>query len=107
MAKIEVKEKQVEEKFDSVSANLAYRMGYDEVPWIKATWSLLWLYTILTIFVMYYRPDFVNLTICISAIYMLFNTHILTRTRFRFLVGAIFLSILYDILFILMMASDY
>ena len=54
------------------------------------------MYTVLTILVMFYRPDFLNMTVCIVALYMLFNTERITKGKFKLLVLGILLSLLYD-----------
>ena len=55
LAAVEQKEKVFEEKFDVVAETVAKRMGYSSVPWFKLTWVLLWMYTALTNFVLFYR----------------------------------------------------
>ena len=77
------------------------------MPWFKLTWVLLWLYTGLTILVMFLRPDFINLTICIVGLYMMFHTDRITKTKFRFLVLGIFISWFYDVAWFLMKHSEY
>ena len=44
------------------------------MPWFRLTWVLLWIYTGLTILVLFKRSDFINLTVCTVALYMMFNT---------------------------------
>ena len=68
------KEKVMEEKLDAVATNMSKKFGYSSTPWLKLTWWLLIIYTVLTICVLFYRSDFINLTVCIIAIYMLLNT---------------------------------
>ena len=63
---------------------------------------MLYIYTGLTIFVLFFRPDFINLTVCIVAFYMLSNTDRIKRVTFRMLVFGIFLSLLYDIFFFIL-----
>ena len=82
-------------------------MGYDTVPWFMLTWYLLWLYTTLTILVMFLRPDFLNLTICTTALYMMFNTERITKLRFRMLVVGIFISIFFDVAWFIMKHQEY
>jgi hypothetical protein len=38
---------------------------------------------------------------------MMFNTEMITRTRFRFLVGAIFLTLIYDLIWFYLKHSEY
>ena len=79
MEVVEKHEKNIEAKLDVVANTFAQRAGYSSVPWFMLTWYLLWLYTFLTILVMYLRPDFFNLTICVTAQYMMFNTDRITK----------------------------
>lgn len=104
---IEVKEKAVEKRLDAVASRFAKKVGYETVPWFQLTWVLLWLYTFLTFFVMFFRPDFVNLTICTTALFMMFTPHRITKTRFRFLVLTIMLSLIYDLVWFFMMHAEY
>lgn len=104
---MEVKEKAMEQKFDQVAARFAHRAGYESVPWFRLTWFILWIYTILTVFVLFHRPDFINMTICIIAIYMMFNTERITRNTFRGLVFSIFLSLVYDLIWFWIKHSEY
>ena len=82
-------------------------MGYSSVPWFKLTWVLLWMYTGVTNLVLFYRQDFINLTVCIIALYMMFNTERITRTRFRMLVVGIILSLIYDLTWFYLKHSEY
>lgn len=104
---VEVHEKKLEARIDQVANTFAKRVGYDTVPWFMLTWYLLWLYTTLTILVMYLRPDFLNLTICTTALYMMFNTERITKLRFRMLVVGIFVSIFYDIAWFVLKHQEY
>ena len=54
--------------------------------------------TILTIMTLFFRTDFVNLTVCTTAIYMLSNTEKIKKWTFRGLVFGIFISLIYDLL---------
>lgn len=51
---------------------------------------------------MFFRTDFLNLTVCTSAIYMMMNTDKIKRWTFRALVFGIFLSLLYDLFWFMM-----
>jgi len=59
---------------DAVSINIAKRLGFSYVPWFTLTKIVLAIYTALTCAVMFFRTDFMNLTVCTTAIYMLNNT---------------------------------
>lgn len=107
LAAVEQKERVFEEKFDVVAEKVAQRVGYSSVPWFKLTWVLLWMYTVLTNLVLFFRKDFVNLTICITALYMMFNTERITRGRFRILVLGIFISCIYDIAWFYLKHAEY
>jgi len=104
---MEEKEHEFEEKLDAVANNLALKYGYDSVPWFALTWWVLWIYTILTLLVMFLRPDFLNLTICIIGLYMMFNTDRITKNKFRMLVFGVALSIVYDLVWFFMKHQEY
>jgi hypothetical protein len=86
---------------------MARKVGYNEVPWIPLTHYLIWAYTVLTIFVMFLRPDFLNLTICLVGSYILDNENLRTKGKFRVLVLAIFISLIYDFIWFYIKTSEY
>ena len=59
-ARIMVEEKKLSKKVDVIAHGFAKRMGYDAVPWFVLTQIVLAVYSILTIFSMFFRPDFFN-----------------------------------------------
>jgi hypothetical protein len=77
------------------------------MPWLKLTWGILWLYTLLTVLVLFFRPDFINLTVCTVALYMMFNTDRITRMRFRALVLGIIITLIYDCFWFWMKFKSY
>lgn len=82
-------------------------MGYSNVPWFKLTWFLLWIYTAITLFIMFKKEDFLNITICVSAMFMLFNTDKITKNLFRVLVLGIVISIIFDLFWFAMKHYEY
>jgi len=84
-------------KIDNISNNIAYKLGMNYVPWFTLTKVVLGIYTVLTICVLFFRTDFINLTVCTSAIFMIMNTEKIKKWTFRALVLGIFLSLLYDL----------
>ena len=91
--------------FDNISQNIATKLGFNYVPWFTLTKIVLGIYTSLTCFVLFFRPDFLNLTICTTAIYMMMNTDKIRKWTFRLLVLGIFISLLYDLFWF--MLQDY
>jgi hypothetical protein len=59
---------------DQVSISIANKFGFSTVPWFTLTKIVLGIYTILTILILFFRPDFINLTVCTAGIYMLLCT---------------------------------
>eukprot|EP00347_Sterkiella_histriomuscorum_P014348 403361215 len=100
-------EKTVESKFDEVSQTVASKLGMKEIPWFRWTMNLTVVYTILTILVCFHRQDFMNLTVCTVAIYMLLNLEKVTQYTFRYLVLGIFISILYDLFWFSIKSGEY
>jgi hypothetical protein len=103
--KLKVHEQRMVQSIDNISANIAYKLGFNHVPWFTLTKVVLGIYTILTCFVLFFRTDFINLTICTSGIYMILNTDKIKRGTFRALVLAIFATLLIDLFFF--MIQDY
>lgn len=56
---------------------------------------------------MFLRPDFLNLTVCLLGLYMMFNIDMISKTKFRMLVLGIFLSLIYDIIWFYIKHSEY
>lgn len=56
---------------------------------------------------MFLRPDFFNLTICTTALYMLFNTERITKLRFKMLTYGIFITIIYDLIWFFIKHGEY
>jgi hypothetical protein len=82
---------------DNVSVGIAKSLGFSYVPWFTLTKIVLAIYTMLTCCVLFFRTDFINLTVCTTAIYMMLNTDKIKKWTFRLLVFGIFLSLLYDL----------
>lgn len=91
-----------------MSTNIAHKLGFSHVPWFTLTKIVLTIYTIISIMVLFFRTDFINLTVCTAAIYMLNNTDHIKRWTFRVLVLAIFLTWIMDVIwfFIADISSD-
>jgi hypothetical protein len=92
-AKIKHHEVKAMKTIDNISSNIAYKLGFSYVPWFTLTKVVLGIYTVLTCFVLFFRTDFINLTVCTTAIYMLQNTEQIKKWTFRLLVLGIFLSL--------------
>ncbi len=82
-------------------------MGYTEIPWLKITNRMVWIYGIMTCLVLFHRPDFINLTVCCVAYYMLANISSVSQNHFRWLVVGIVLSLLYDMLWFSIKQFEY
>src|SRR4051812_15190123 len=82
---------------DNISYNIAHKLGFNYVPWFTLTKIVLGIYTVLTICVLFFRTDFINLTVCTAAIFMILNTDRIKKWTFRALVLGILLSLLCDL----------
>ena len=71
------------------------------------THYLIWSYTFLTVLVMFLRPDFLSLTICLAGSYILDHEHVRTKGKFRVIVLAIVISLIYDLLWFYIKTSEY
>lgn len=76
-------------------------MGFSYVPWFTLTKVVLGIYTVLTCFSLFFRTDFLNVTVCTSAIYMILNTDKVKKWTFKVLVLGIILSQIYDLVWFL------
>ena len=72
-----------------------------------ATLVVLGIYLILTVFAMFYRADFLSLTICTMGIYIIDNPQNCDRGTFRLLVAAIVVSWVYDILYLWVRSASF
>ena len=106
--KIKLKEQALAKNIDNISTNIAYKLGFNYVPWFTLTKVVLGIYTVLTCFVLFFRTDFINLTVCTAAIYMILNTDRIRKWTFRTLVLGIFLSLIYDLFWFMLqdLSSD-
>lgn len=100
--KIKVHEQKFVQTIDNISNNIAFKLGFSHVPWFTLTKVVLGIYTALTCFVLFFRTDFMNLTVCTAAIYMITNTDKIKRWTFRVLVIGIFISLIYDLCWFLL-----
>ena len=80
--------------------------GFKQFKWARATFVMTILFTIVTLLVHFHKADFVNLTVCTLAIYLLDNAKDVQPKHFRFLVAGTILSFAYDLIWMLMRASD-
>ena len=91
------KEKEYEATFDKAADDLAQKYyGGQEIPWLKLTEFVVWVLIGLTILNMLKRPAVITLTVAILAMYVLNNTHTISRSTFRGFVVLIALSWVYD-----------
>ena len=95
--KLKKHEAKVIEGIEVISNNIAQRLGFSHVPWFTLTQIVLGVYTVLTCFVLFFRTDFINLTVCTAATYMILNTDQIKKWTFRALVFGIFLSLAFDL----------
>ena len=73
------------------------RQGYRQIKWAKCTFWMTILFLLITLLVHFYKADFVNLTACTTAIYLLSFADVVREKYFRWLVFGIILTLLYDL----------
>ena len=83
------------------------RKGFKQFKWARATFVMTFIFTIMTCLVHFYKPDFVNLTVCAVAIHLLSNAKDARPEQFRYLVAGTILSFGYDVLWLLLKGPDY
>ena len=70
--------------------------GIRDVKWGKITLVLTLIYTVLNLIASLYRADFLNITVCALAIYMLSSPFEVEPMDFRLLTFGTVLSLVYD-----------
>ena len=98
------KEKEAEAQFDQVANQLAGKFYQgQEIPWFQLTELVVWILFVLNLLQMLKKPAFMTLTVNVLAIYVLHNTHHITRQTFRGLVALLAFSWLYDAVWMLVL----
>ena len=91
------KEQEFKETFDKTANDLAQKYyGGQEIPWMRLTEVVVWIFLALVILNMLKRPAMISLTVGCLAMYVLHNTHNISRQTFRGFVLLIAVSWLYD-----------
>jgi len=91
--------------FEGISNKMARSIGMNGMPWYSCTLLVTYIYMFFSICVLFYRPDFINLTVVTAALFMLYNPDRIKKWTFRMLVLGIFMTIIYDLVFFFFM--DY
>lgn len=87
----------IEEKVSSSIDVYLREKGFRQINWARLCFTVTIIYTVLNLFAGLYRADFVNITVCAVAIFLLTNPEMVDKTSFRCLVAGTFLSLVYDI----------
>jgi len=99
-------EKQMEKNFDIKAAEVAKKYGYETVPWLELTKVVLFIYSVLTILSMYYRPESMSITVCALGIYSVECPNYVKRSLFRCLVIFTALTMVFDFIHLFIMHSS-
>ena len=86
--------------------NFIQKKGFRVPKWSKATFIMTFIFLIITLLIHFYKADFVNLTVCTVAIYVLSNAKDAQPKHFRYLVAGTIISFAYDIFWMLLRGSD-
>lgn len=81
--------------------SLSRRYGFNKVHYELLTKVVLLVYLVLTVFSMFYRPDFMSITCVSLGIYAVMNPQGITRSLFRMLVVFMLVSFVYDLVFLI------
>ena len=87
----------IEEKMSSSIDGYLRKKGFLQINWARLCFTVTVIYTVLNLFAGLYRADFLNITVCAVAIFLLTNPEMVDKTSFRLLVAGTFLSLVYDI----------
>lgn len=96
----------IEEKMSSSIDGYLRNKGFRQINWARLCFTVTVINTVLNLFAGLYRADFVNITVCAVAIFLLTNPEIVNKTSFRLLVAGTFLSLVYDIVWRCMQDFD-
>lgn len=96
----------IEEKMSSSIDGYLRNKGFRQINWARLCFTVTVINTVLNLFAGLYRADFLNITVCAVAIFLLTNPEIVNKTSFRLLVAGTFLSLVYDIVWRCMQDFD-
>jgi hypothetical protein len=97
-------EQNLARKFDTVTQRAGIKTTSSSCA--RFTFVMTAIYTLITCLVSFYKADFINLTVCIMAIYLLVNAEAGLAGTFRILVLMLIISLVYDILWFTMRNSN-
>ena len=80
--------------------------GLKNMKWARATFIMTILFTIITCLIHFYKADFVNLTVCTIAIYILTNAKDAKPKHFRYLVVGTIVSFFYDLVWLFLRGGE-
>lgn len=97
---------ETEEKWaKQIDNTLQQRMGRSP-NWARLCYWLTGVYTVLNMLGCMYRADFLNVTVCAIAIYLLTSANEIQKKTFRLLVFGTFVSFIYDIVWHFMQSES-
>jgi hypothetical protein len=96
----------IEEKMSSSIDVYLRNKGFRQINWARLCFTVTVINTVLNLFAGLYRADFLNITVCAVAIFLLTNPEMVEKTSFRLLVAGTFLSLVYDIVWRCMQDFD-
>jgi hypothetical protein len=96
----------IEEKMSSSIDVYLRNKGFRQINWARLCFTVTVINTVLNLFAGLYRADFLNITVCAVAIFLLTNPEMVDKTSFRLLVAGTFLSLVYDIVWRCMQDFD-
>lgn len=95
----------IDKVVDKQTTMFMRRLGFQQTPWLQCTKVMMMVVFVLNAFAGYARPDFLTQITCVLAVYMLQDSDNIDRTKFRMLPVAVFLSIIYDIIFLVFLQN--
>ena len=88
----------IEEQWSRKIDNMLAERGYRPIRWARLCFTVTVIYTVLNLLVGLFRADFLNITVCVVAIYLLSNPSDVHKNSFRLLIFGTVVSLLYDLL---------
>lgn len=95
-------EREFSTKFNGIFNPISSLFGYKETPWFALLKILVYIYTFLTLLINIVRPDFHNLSICVTALFFLTMPSYIKRWSFRAVTFSIIFTLFFDILWLIL-----
>ena len=92
---------------ENTSNKLSIKLGFDETPWYILFRISMYSYILMTLFWWFYKPDFLNITVCSIMFYLFANPMQMRQWHIRLISFGIFITWIFDLTWIIINTSHY